>query len=98
MIFVKRDKTVPYKVLDKLSIVFNFVICFVALPVLTVITSLLQITMSSDAFVYQLFLCIPALTAFTVAASIALRRIGFTRAGFFLQFAGPVLFVLLLIF
>ena len=97
MIFVKRDKTVPYKTLDKLSIVMNFIVCFAAIPFITFVTSFLQITMSGDELVYQFFLCIPALTAFSVAASIALRRIGFTKAGFFVQFIGPVLFVLPLI-
>ena len=97
MIFVKRDKTVPYKALDKLSIVMNFVICIVALPFMTFVTALMQITMSGDELLYQIALCIPALTAFTVAASVALRRIRFTKAGFFLQFVGPVLFMLPLI-
>jgi hypothetical protein len=98
MIFVKRDKTVPYKALDKLSIVMNFVICLAAIPFMTFTVALMQIVMSSDDLVYQTALCIPALTAFTVAASIALRRIRFTKTGFFLPFVGPVLFVLTLIF
>ena len=79
MIFVKRDKAVPYKALDKVSI-------------------LMQITVSGDEIGYQMLLCIPALTAFTIAASIALRRKNFTKSGFFIQFVGPVVFVLLLIF
>lgn len=98
MIFVKRDKTVPYKALDKVSVVMNFIICFAALPFMVVITALMQITVSGDELAYQIALCIPALTAFAVAASVALRRIRFTNAGFFVQFAGPVLFILLLIF
>ena len=98
LIFVKRDKTVPYKALDKLSIVLNCIICFVAIPFITLITTLLQITMGGDELAYQICMCIPALTAFTVAASIALRRIRFTKAGFFVQFIGPVLFALPLIF
>ena len=92
IIFAKRDKTVPYKVLDKLSVVLNCVICFVAIPFITFTTALLQITMSGDELIYQIYLCIPALTAFTVAASVALRRNGFTKTGFFVQFVGPVLF------
>ena len=92
IIFAKRDKTVPYKVLDKLSVVLNCVICFVAIPFITFTTALLQITMSGDELIFQIYLCIPALTAFTVAASVALRRNGFTKTGFFVQFVGPVLF------
>ena len=92
IIFVKRDKTVPYKVLGKLSIVLNCAVCFAAIPFVTFTTALMQIVMSGDELLYQIYLCIPALTAFTVAASIALRRHGFTKSGFFVQFVGPVLF------
>ncbi len=98
MIFVKRDKTTSYKALDKLSIVINCLICFAVIPFMVVIAALLQITMSSDELAYQIALCIPALTAFTVAGSIALRRIQFTKTGFFIQFVGPALFVLPLMF
>ena len=66
----------------------NCVICFV----ITFTIALLQITMSGDALMYQIYLCIPALTAFTVAASVVLRRNGFMKTGFFVQFVGPVLF------
>lgn len=97
MIFVKRDKTVPYKVMDKLSIAMNCIVCIIGLPFITAVTSFMQITMSGDELIYQMFLCIPALTAFTVAASIALRRTGYTKAGFFVQFVGPLLFALPLI-
>ena len=92
MIFVKRDKSVTYKLLDKLSIALNCVVCFAALPFITFTTTLLQITMSGDDLMYQIFLCIPALTAFAVAASVSLRRKGFTKTGFIVQFIGPVLF------
>lgn len=98
MIFVKRDKTVPYKALDKVSIVLNFVMVFAAIPFATLVAALMPIYVSGGEFVYQLNLCIPAITAFTVAASVALRRGGFTKAGFFTQFAGPVLFLLTVIF
>ena len=97
MIFVKRDKTVSYKALDKLSIVLNCIVCFVALPFMTFVTAFMQITMSGDELAYQIALCIPAFTAFTVAASIALRRIRFAKAGLFVLFIGPALFALMLI-
>ena len=92
LVFVKKDKTVPYKVLDKLSVLVNFAVCFLAIPFITICTAFLQLTMSTDNLLYQIFLCTPALTAFTVAASVTLRRNGFTKTGFFVQFVGPVLF------
>jgi hypothetical protein len=48
--------------------------------------------MDSGSLTYQIYLCIPALTAFTVAASVALRRKGFTKTGLLVQFVFPVLF------
>ena len=92
MIFVKRDKTVPYKALDKLSILVNFAACFLAIPFFVICIALMLATMGGEDIVTQILLCTPAITAFTVAASIALRRNGFTKTGFFIQFAGPVLF------
>ena len=94
MICVKRDKTVPYKTLDKVSIVFNFVISLLGIPFITFVAAMLQIVLDTNGLEYQLYMCIPALTAFLVAASVALRRCGYTKAGFFVQFGGPVLFLL----
>ena len=92
MIFVKRDKTVPYKALDKLSILANFAACFLAIPFFGICIALMLATMGGEDIVTQILMCTPAITALTVAASIALRRNGFTKTGFFIQFAGPVLF------
>ena len=94
MIFVKRDKSVPYKVLDKISIVLNFLCGIVALPFITLVAWLMPIYAGGEELSYQIAVCVPALTAFTLAASIALRRRGYTKTGFFIQFAGPVLFAL----
>ena len=97
MIFVKRDKTVPYKALDKVSIVLNFVFTFAAIPFVTLVAWLMQITVGGNEIGYRMLLCIPVLTAFSIAASLSMRRKGFTKSGFFIQFVGPALFVLLLI-
>ena len=97
MIIVKREKNLSYNALDKLSIALNCIICFALIPFMTFVTAFLQITMSGDEPAYQLALCIPACTAFTGAASIALRRFRFTKAGLFVQFIGPALFALPLI-
>jgi hypothetical protein len=64
---------------------------------MTITIILMQIVVSSNDPVYQIALCVPAITAFTLAASVALRRIRYTKAGFFVQFIGPVLFALPLI-
>lgn len=95
IVFVKRDKTVPYKVLDKVSAVLNYIIVLAGIPFAAMVTWLMQIYVSGEELVYQLDLCVPAITAFTIAASLSLRRKGFTKAGFFIQLIGPALFLIL---
>ena len=95
MIFVKRDKAVPYKVLDKVSVVLNFLVGFVAVPFITAVAYLMGIYASGDEIIYQIDRCVPAIAVFGIAASLSLRRKGFTRTGFLIQFIGPVLFVIL---
>lgn len=94
MIFVKRDKTVAPKAIDRLSLLLNFAIVIVAIPFVTMVVGLLQITMSSDELAYQILLCLPAFTAFTVAASIAWRRSGFKKLSVAVQLVGPAFFFL----
>jgi hypothetical protein len=92
IIFAKRDPDVHYKVLDKLSIVANFLICFFALPFITIVIFLFPLVIDPGSIMYQIYLCIPALSVFAIALSIAFRRKGFTKSGFFVQFVFPALF------
>jgi cytochrome bd-type quinol oxidase subunit 2 len=92
MIFVRKEKDLHYKALDVVSIVANFIIAFMVIPFITIAVFFLPIVMDSGSLMYQIYLCIPALTAFTIAASVALRRKGFAMSGFFVQLAFPVLF------
>lgn len=91
-IFVRKTKDVRYKSLDLFSIAANFIIGFMALPFITIVIFFFPIAMDSSSLMYQIFLCVPALTAFTIAVSVALRRKGFTKSGFIVQFVFPVLF------
>ena len=67
LIFVKKDLTRPRNPLDTLSVLLSFALCFLAIPFITVATCLLQLAMDNGALLYQIFLCVPGLTAFTVA-------------------------------
>ena len=91
-IFVRKAKDVQYNALDILSIVANFLVGFMALPFITVVIFAMPLVMDSSSIMYQIYLCIPALIAFTIAASVSLRRKGFTKSGFFVQLVFPVLF------
>jgi hypothetical protein len=93
IIFVKKDNGVEYKALDKISTVFNFIIGFAGIPFMAFCILLFRLVMSGDELMYQVYLCTPAITAFTIAASIALRRKGFRKSGMIVQFVCPVLFI-----
>jgi hypothetical protein len=92
VIFVKKNDGVSYNLLDRLSVVVNFLIVFLVIPFITIVIAFLPITMDPEDLVYQIYLCIPTLTAFTIAASVALRRKGFAKSGLLVQLACPVLF------
>ena len=91
--FVKKEDTVSYTSLDNLSVVLNFVVTFAVIPFIALIVGFLPLTMSTSGVPYQIFTLIPVLTAFTVAASVSLRRIGFSKSGFFTQLVCPALFL-----
>ena len=91
-IFVRKAQDIHYKALDLFSIAANFIIGFMAIPFVTIAIFFLPLVMDSGSLMYQIYLCIPALTAFTIAASVALRRKGFAKSGFLVQFVFPVLF------
>lgn len=90
-IFVKKDPDIQYQVIDKLSAVFNFIIGLVGVPIITFLIVFMQIVVSGDEFMYQVYLCIPALSMFAIAASVALRRKGFPKSSWLVQFAFPIL-------
>ena len=92
LIFVRKDSDEGYKVFDILSIIANFVITFMVIPFITIVIVFFPLVMEAESLLYQIYLCVPALTAFTLAASIALRRKGFAKSGFFVQLVCPVLF------
>ncbi len=92
VIIVKKNADVIYKPLDELSVIANFIIGIVAISFITIVIFFLPLVMDSSSLMYQIYLCIPALMAFSIAASVALRRKGFTKSGFFVQFVFPVLF------
>lgn len=92
IIFVRKSSDVSYKSLDTLSVVMNLVIGFGAIPFGTFMIWLFPLAMDATSLMYQIYLCVPAMTAFTIAASVALRRKGFTKSGLIVQFVFPVLF------
>ncbi len=92
IIAVKKDPDICYKVLDGFSTAINFIIGLWVIPFIAILVFVFPLAMDPESLIYQIYLCVPAFTAFAIAASVALRRKGFTKSGFFVQLAIPVLF------
>ena len=92
MIFVKRDKTVPMKPIDKISLVLNIAVAVVCIPIVSAYGLLMDINGSEAAFSHQMGYLAPAFLVLALAASLGLRRRGYHKSGLIVQFAGPVYF------
>ncbi|MBR5280931.1 MAG: hypothetical protein IKU26_08205 [Clostridia bacterium] len=96
LIFVRKDKACSYRGLDRVGIVLNFLVGFLAVPFITIVCFLFGLVESDVELVNQITYNIPSVTILCLALSIAFRRKGFTKTGFFVQFGGIALFVLIL--
>lgn len=96
MILIKRDREIiVYGKMDKAAIVLNFLIAIGAFPFILIISVLSEIV--ADVSIWQQILYfVPALTLLGLALSVTGRRLGRRNLGFWSQFAGPLIFVLLI--
>ena len=98
MIFVKKEKNRKNKRADKISTIFNFLIGIVVVPFMTVLGNLIDINGGSGALTHQMLYVIPAISILGLAASVALRRKNYSKGGMMVQFVGPALFVVALLY
>ena len=97
VVFVKKDDDVSRQSIDVISIAFNFILIFLAVPFLTIFGVLSDIIGVSAALSHQMGYLVPALTVLGIAASVSLRRKGFAKSGFAVQFIGPAVMGLILL-
>ena len=95
VILVKKSEEVSYSDLDKIGIVLNFIGVFAVLPIISLAACLIQAYPTGPDWIYQAYLCVPPIIVFSIAASVALRRKGFGKSGFFVQFLGIIVEVIL---
>ena len=94
LIFVRKDKAYCYSRLDKVGIVLNFLVGLVAVPFITILCSMFGIVESDTALINQIMYSIPPISILCLALSVALRRKGYSKSGFLIQFGGILLLVL----
>ena len=97
IIFVRKDKEYKYSRLDKSGVVLNFVVGIFAVPVVALMCTLFGLIGSSYEWIDQTIYNVPPFAILCLALSVVLRRKGFSKTGFFIQFGGIVAFVLVLL-
>ena len=94
LIFVRKDQEYRYTGLDKAGIVLNFLMAILAVPVISFLCMMFSIVGSSFALIDQIIYNIPPMAILCLALSVVLRRKGYSKAGFFVQFGVILPFVL----
>lgn len=97
MIFVKKEKGLKYNAIDIISIVFNFIIGIAYMPIVTILSILIDIEGGGPDLYYQITYFIPAFSVLCLAASVSFRRKGYGKSALIAEFIGPAIFVLYLI-
>ena len=95
MIFVRKGDGVEYRALDMIGIVLNFAAVLFVLPIIYIAAVFVQAYKMGPDWLYQAYLCIPQIIPFSIAASLSLRRKGFRKSGFFIQFLAPAVEVII---
>ena len=97
LIFVRRDKEYRYSALDSLGIALNALLGIIAVPFITIICILFGIVESNVELVNQIIYNIPPIAILCLALSVVLRRKGFSKSGFAVQFGAVLPFALMLV-
>ena len=97
IIFVKKEKGLGTQPIDKISVVFNFAIALVAVPIMTIYGMFSDIVGSSPELLHQLGYLAAPVTMIGLAVSVGLRRKGFSKASLIAQFVGIAYFAVLIV-
>ncbi len=97
LVFVRKDPAYQYSNLDKVGIIFNILTGIIVVPALSIICMMFGIVESHVELINQITYSIPPITILFLALSIVFRRKGYSKPGFFIQFGGIFLFILILI-
>ena len=94
---IKRERRSAYGGINKVSVILNYLVFLVVFPFILITCALSEIVAEASLLQQILYLA-PAMTALGVAASVTLRRRGYRYASLLIQFAGPIIFRLILMY
>lgn len=96
-LLVKKEKELIYSSMDKLSRVINVTQAVTVIPFLSIACPFLDINGSGASLSCQIGYCTPAIAVLCLAASVCLRRKGYSKSGFLIQFGGLAVLALVLV-
>ena len=97
IIFVRKEKELQYKAMDKISIILNFVVGFTLVPFVTIVAMFIDINGGGPELFRQILYFMPSILVMCIAASVALRRKGYGLKSLIVGLLGPIVFVLYLV-
>ena len=97
LIFVKRDNNYVRKPINVITIVFHFIIGFIAFPFFAIFAGLLSALGDVGDVMNLITYLLPALTILCITASIGLRRKLYGKSALVVQFISPAVFVIIII-
>ena len=97
LIFVKRDNNYVRKPINVITIVFHFIIGFIAFPFFAIFAGLLSALGDVGDVMNLITYLLPALTILCITASIGLRRKLYGKSALVVQFISPAVFMIIII-
>lgn len=97
IIFVKKEKELVYKAADKISVALNFLVGLLYVPMVSILSVLIDMEGGGPELYYQIMYFIPSFSVLCIAASIALRRKGYGVKSLIATLIGPAVFAIYLL-
>lgn len=97
LFFVKRDKDYARKPINVITIIFHFIIGFIAFPFFAIFAGLLSALGDVGDVMNLITYLLPALTILCITASIGLRRKLYGKSALVIQFISPAVFMIIII-
>lgn len=98
LIFVRKDKEYLSSGTNKATVILNFAVLIVTFPLIFIVSALTDINGDGKDLICQISYITPAFLLMCIGLSIAFRRKCYEKTAFFIQFGGPVLFSLTLLY
>ena len=92
---MKKEKDLKYRVIDIISIVFNFILCFTVIPFATIVGFFIDIEGGGPEISRQIMYFFPWLSILGIAASVSLRHKGYGKSSLAAQLLFPMIFCII---